>query len=91
MKLLTLLHFPSILYGKPAYVTIKIDNKKVAKTAQQSERIWNQTFQIHCAHLADSTITVTPKTSCSILGKFHIKAQKLKEESLIDRFFPLLM
>ncbi|XP_058780206.1 phospholipase D alpha 4-like [Vicia villosa] len=77
--------------GKPAYVTIKIDNKKVAKTIQESERIWNQTFQIHCAHLSDSTITITLKTSCSILGKHHIKAQQLKQESLIDGFFPLLM
>jgi phospholipase D1/2 len=39
--------------GKPAYVTIKIDNKKVAKTTQESERVWNQTFKIHCAHPAE--------------------------------------
>lgn len=63
----------------------------VAKTTQESERVWNQTFQIQCAHLADSTITITLKTSCTILGKFHIQAQFLKEESLINGFFPLLM
>ncbi|XP_027342882.1 phospholipase D alpha 4 [Abrus precatorius] len=78
-------------YGKPAYVTIKIDNKKVAKTAQERERVWNQTFQIQCAHPSDSTITIMMKTSCSILGKFHIQAKQLKEESLINGFFPLLM
>lgn len=77
--------------GKPAYVTIKIDNKKMAKTTLEQERVWNQTFQIQCAHPADSTITITLKTSCSILGKFHIQAQRLKEGSLINGIFPLLM
>ncbi|KAK7261727.1 hypothetical protein RIF29_28045 [Crotalaria pallida] len=77
--------------GKPAYVTIKIGNKKVAKTTEECERVWNQTFHIQCAHPADSTITITLKTSCSILGKFLIQAQDLKEGSLINGFFPLLM
>ncbi|XP_020224395.1 phospholipase D alpha 4 [Cajanus cajan] len=77
--------------GKPAYVTIMIDNKKVAKTTQESERVWNQTFQIQCAHPADSIITLTLKTSCTILGKFHMQAQRLEEESLINGLFPLLM
>ncbi|XP_054779950.1 phospholipase D alpha 4 [Prosopis cineraria] len=78
--------------GKPAYVTIKLGHKKVAKTSQERDRVWNQTFQIPCAHPADSIITLTLKTSCSILGRFHIKAQQLlKEESLINGFFPLLM
>ncbi|KAJ1420296.1 Phospholipase D/Transphosphatidylase [Sesbania bispinosa] len=78
--------------GEPAYVTIKIDNNKVAKTSQETNCVWNQTFQIHCAHPPDSTITVTLKTSCSILGKFHIQAhQLLKEPNLINGFFPLLM
>ncbi|KAL2337970.1 hypothetical protein Fmac_012416 [Flemingia macrophylla] len=79
--------------GEPAYVTIKIDNQKFAKTSQESNRVWNQTFQIQCAHPADSCITVTLKTSCSlILGKFHIQAQQLlKKGGLINGFFPLLM
>ncbi|KAI4329162.1 hypothetical protein L6164_021455 [Bauhinia variegata] len=78
--------------GKPAYVTIKIDNKKVAKTSEEHDRVWNQTFQIQCAHPADSIITITLKTTCSVLGKFHIQAQRLlKEESLINGFFPLHM
>ncbi|XP_061346125.1 phospholipase D alpha 4-like [Gastrolobium bilobum] len=76
--------------GKPSYVTIKIDNKRVVKTTQESERVWNQTFQIHCAHPADSIITITLRTSCCILGKFNIQFQLLKEESLINGFFPLL-
>ena len=78
--------------GKPAYVTIKIDNKKVAKTSKDSDRVWNQTFQIQCAHPIDSTITITLKTSSSTLGKYHIQGQQLlKEGSLINGFFPLLM
>ncbi|XP_027336367.1 phospholipase D alpha 4-like isoform X1 [Abrus precatorius] len=79
--------------GKAAYVTIKIDNHKVAKTSQESNRVWNQTFQIQCAHPADSSITITLKTSCSsILGKFHIQAQQLlKKGGLINGLFPLLI
>jgi len=77
--------------GKPAYVTINIDNNRVAKTTQEHERVWNQTFQIQCAHPEDSTTTITLKTSCSVLGKFHVQAKRLKEESLINGFFPLLM
>ncbi|KAK4269260.1 hypothetical protein QN277_022444 [Acacia crassicarpa] len=78
--------------GKPAYVTIKLGNKKVAKTSQERDRVWNQTFQIQCAHPADSIIIITLKTSYSILGRFHIQAHKLlKEESIINGFFPLHM
>ncbi|KAH1240193.1 hypothetical protein AAZX31_07G009700 [Glycine max] len=79
--------------GNPAYVTIKIDSQKLAKTSQESNRVWNQTFQIQCAHPADSCITITLKTSSSsILGKFHIQAQQLlKKGGLINGFFPLLM
>ncbi|KAL1298288.1 hypothetical protein HN51_042662 [Arachis hypogaea] len=77
--------------GKPAFVTIKIGNKVMAKTTQERGRVWNQTFQIQCAHPCDSTITITLKTSCSILGKFQIKAQQLKEGSFMNGFLPLLM
>ncbi|XP_021294526.1 phospholipase D alpha 4 isoform X1 [Herrania umbratica] len=78
--------------GKPTYVTIKLDNKKVAKTSHERDRVWNQTFQILCAHPPDSTITITMKTKCSILGKFCIQAgQILNEASLINGFFPLQM
>ncbi|OIW04933.1 hypothetical protein TanjilG_15678 [Lupinus angustifolius] len=78
--------------GKPAYVIIKINNKKVAKTTEDEDRIWNQTFQIQCAHAADSTITIVLKTSLSTLGKFHIQAMQLLEErNMINGFFPLLM
>lgn len=78
--------------GKSAYVTIKIDNKKVAKTSPERDRVWNQTFQILCAHPLDSIITITLKAKCSILGKFHIQAHKIvTEASLINGYFPLLM
>ena len=78
--------------GRPAYATIKIENQKVAETTHEIDRVWNQTFQIHCAHPAESTITITLKTPCSVLGRFRIQAQKLlKEASLINGFFPLLM
>lgn len=72
-------------------MTIKIDNKKVAKTSHEKDRVWNQTFQILCAHRSDSTITITMKTKCSILGKFNIQAtQIINGTSLINGSFPLL-
>ncbi|RHN39261.1 putative phospholipase D [Medicago truncatula] len=78
--------------GEPAYVTIKVDNKKVAKTSKERNRIWNQTFHIQCAHPSESVITITLKTLDSNLGKYHIKAQQLlKEGSIINGIFPLLM
>ncbi|XP_050232352.1 phospholipase D alpha 4 [Mercurialis annua] len=78
--------------GKPTYVTIKIGNKKVSKTSQEHDRIWNQTFRILCAHPLDSIITITMKTKCTILGKFHIQAEKIVHEAtFIDGFFPLIM
>ncbi|XVF26939.1 hypothetical protein REPUB_Repub14bG0063500 [Reevesia pubescens] len=78
--------------GKPTYVTIKLENKKVAKTSHECDRVWNQTFQILCAHLPDSTITIAMKNKCSILGKFCIQARQiLNEASLINGFFPLQM
>ncbi|MBA0608647.1 hypothetical protein Godav_020839 [Gossypium davidsonii] len=76
--------------GKPTYVTIKLENKKVAKTTLERDRVWNQTFQILCAHPPDSIVTITMKTKCSILGKFSIQARQiLKDSSLINGFFPL--
>ncbi|XWS12056.1 hypothetical protein CRYUN_Cryun37aG0057900 [Craigia yunnanensis] len=76
--------------GKPTFVTINLENKKVAKTSHERDRVWNQTFQILCAHPPDSTITITMKTKCSILGKFCIQLRKiLNEASLINGFFPL--
>ncbi|WCJ39558.1 phospholipase D alpha 4 [Euphorbia peplus] len=84
--------FNCFLNGKPSYVTIKINNKKVAKTSEEQDRVWNQTFQILCAHPLHSTITLTLKTKCSILGKLHIRAQNiLTQSSLINGFFPLIM
>ncbi|KAL6972727.1 Phospholipase D alpha 4 [Sarracenia purpurea var. burkii] len=78
--------------GKPTYVTIKIDNKKEAATRQESDRVWNQTFQILCAHSSDSIITITMKTNCCVLGKIHIQAhQILSKASMINGFFPLKM
>lgn len=80
------------LNGKACYVTIKIDDKKVAKTSHESDRVWNQIFQILCAHLIDSTITITLKTKCSILGRIQIQAHQIVHEaSYIDGYFPLLM
>lgn len=78
--------------GKPTYVTIKIDDKKVAKTTKERNRVWNQTFQILCAHPSDSMINITMKTKCSILGKHKIQAhQILNETTFISGFFPLEM
>lgn len=73
-------------------MNVKIDKRKVAKTSLERERIWNQTFQILCAHPLDSTITITLKTKCSILGKFNIQAHKIvTQATLINGFFPLVM
>ncbi|XP_030477028.1 phospholipase D alpha 4 [Syzygium oleosum] len=81
-----------LAYGKPVYVTIQINNETVAKTSQERDRIWNQTFQILCAHPFDSAITIMMKASCVILGKIHIRGdQLLNEASLVHGFFPLQM
>lgn len=78
--------------GKRSYVTIKIDNKEVAQTSHEHDRVWNQTFRVLCAYPLTSTITITLKTARSVLGKFYIQAQQiLKEASFINGFFPLLM
>ncbi|EYU21384.1 hypothetical protein ABFS82_09G116700 [Erythranthe guttata] len=75
---------------RPTYVTIKLDNKTVAKTSHEHDRIWNQTFQILCAHPAQTSITITLKRRRSILGKIEIEGTKLLgESSLINGFFPL--
>ncbi|GMY34557.1 phospholipase D alpha 4 [Fagus crenata] len=78
--------------GKPAYVTIAIDDKKVAETSHESDRVWNETFKILCAHPSNSTITITMRTTWScFLGKINIQAhQILNEASLVNGFFPLL-
>lgn len=73
-------------------MTIEIDDKKEAQTSNERDRIWNETFQILCAHPSDSMITIAMKTSCCILGKISIQAnQILNEASLINGFFPLFM
>ncbi|KAL4589235.1 hypothetical protein LXL04_002141 [Taraxacum kok-saghyz] len=78
--------------GKPAYVTIKINHKKVASTTHKSERIWNQTLRVLCAYPINTTITITLKTTCTILGKVNIQAHRLlQDSSLIDGMFPMLM
>lgn len=78
--------------GNSTYVTVKIDNKKVAKTSHERDRVWNQTFQILCAHPLESTVTITMRTKCSTLGKLHIQARRIvTEASLINGFFPLEM
>lgn len=75
---------------RSAYVSIKIDNKKMAKTTNESDNIWNQTFQILCAHPPQTMITLTLKRRRSVLGKIDIPASKLLgESSLINGFFPL--
>lgn len=75
---------------RPAYVTIKIDSKKVAKTTHERDRVWNQTFHVLCAHPPDTTITITLKTKRFFLGKIDIKANELLgETSLINGVFPL--
>ncbi|KAI3915195.1 hypothetical protein MKX01_035454 [Papaver californicum] len=62
---------------KATYITIKINEKKVAETKQVT-------------HPADSTITITMKTQCgSTLGKIHISARKMIEDStLLEGNFP---
>ncbi|KAJ0515151.1 putative phospholipase D [Helianthus annuus] len=78
--------------GAPAYVSIKIDNKKIASTSHESERVWNQTLRVLCAHPINATLTITLKTKCSILGKVNIQAHQLLEKSnLIDGLFPVCM
>ncbi|KAL7601339.1 hypothetical protein Lser_V15G25288 [Lactuca serriola] len=78
--------------GKPTYVTIKINHKKIASTSHESSRIWNQTIRVLCAHSINTTITITLKTKCSILGKVNIQADRLlQESSLIDGLFPVCM
>ncbi|CAI9114301.1 OLC1v1014990C1 [Oldenlandia corymbosa var. corymbosa] len=84
------LRFRCIAKARPAYVTIKIGNKKVAETTHEQDRIWNQTFQILCAHSCNSIITITLKTRRKTLGKIKIQAdQLLNGTSLINGFFPL--
>ncbi|GAB4842451.1 Phospholipase D alpha 4 [Ancistrocladus abbreviatus] len=79
------------LSGKPTYVSIKIDQQTVARTTHERDRVWNQTFQILCAHPLDSTITIAMKTKCSVLGKIHFQANQLVNgENFINGFFPLL-
>ncbi|KNA04243.1 hypothetical protein SOVF_201460 [Spinacia oleracea] len=63
----------------------------MANTTSERDRIWNQTFQILCAHPIDSTITITVKTKCSVLGKIQFEAHQIvTQASLINGFFPLL-
>lgn len=77
--------------GRPVYVTIKIGQHKVAKTSSERDRVWNQTFQILCAHPIDSAIIITMKTKCSVLGRLHFEASQLvTQASLINGFFPLI-
>lgn len=79
-----------LAHGKPAYVTIRINDKKVARTTRERDRVWNQTLQVLCAHPSNSVITITLKTDCSILGKIHFQAnQFLGESSLAHGSFPL--
>ncbi|XP_051147596.1 phospholipase D alpha 4 [Andrographis paniculata] len=80
----------STIRRSSAYVTIKIDGHKVAKTSDQHSRVWNQTFQILCAHPPDATITISLKTNHAFLGKMDLPARKLIEDSsLINGIFPL--
>lgn len=77
--------------GRSTYVTIKLDNKKVAKTTNERDRTWNQTFQVLCAHLPETTITISLKRRRSVLGKIEFQGHKLLgESSLINGFFPLV-
>ncbi|XP_010501124.1 PREDICTED: phospholipase D alpha 4-like [Camelina sativa] len=78
---------------KSAYVTIKINKKKVAKTSSEYDRVWNQTFQVLCAHpVSDTTITITLKTRCSVLGRFQISAEQIltSNSAVVNGFFPLM-
>ncbi|KAJ0242382.1 Phospholipase D alpha 4 [Hirschfeldia incana] len=77
---------------RPAYVTVKLNKKKVAKTSTEHDRVWNQTFQILCAHpVSDTTITITLKTHCSVLGRFRISAEQIltSNTAIVNGCFPL--
>lgn len=75
---------------RATYVTIEIDKQKVAKTTKECDHVWNQTFQILCAHPPETVITLTLKRRRSVLGKIDIQGHKLLgESSLINGFFPL--
>lgn len=72
-------------------MTIKIDDEKVAETTHERDRVWNQTFQILCAHPPETIITITLRTKTSILGRISIPAIRFLTDSasLINGFFPL--
>ncbi|GAB2228019.1 hypothetical protein Droror1_Dr00009848 [Drosera rotundifolia] len=63
--------------GRPTYVSIKINQQTVARTSYERDRIWNQTFQILCAHPPDSLITIAMKMKCFTLGQLHFTAKQL--------------
>lgn len=76
--------------GKAAYVTIMLNRRKVAKTSPELNYVWNQKFQILCAHPSDSTIIISMKTKHSILGRIRIEARQiLNGSSCINGLFPL--
>ncbi|GAB2290379.1 hypothetical protein Dimus_024658 [Dionaea muscipula] len=63
------------LNGSQAYV--KIDQETVARTSHKRDRVWNQTFQILCAHPSDSTITIAMKTNFNS-GFFNLNLENGK-------------
>ncbi|CAN8288014.1 unnamed protein product [Cochlearia groenlandica] len=78
---------------RPAYVTIKINKKKVVQTSSEHDRVWNQTFQILCAHpVSETTVTITLKTRCSVLGRYRVSADQIltSDSSVLNGIFPLV-
>ncbi|KAL4193027.1 hypothetical protein AMTRI_Chr06g174810 [Amborella trichopoda] len=73
---------------QPAYVTIKLDKTKLAKSTHQHNRTWNQSFRILCAHSV-STLLITLRTPLTVLGTLRIPARRLQASSPLEGLFPL--
>ncbi|KAL8189347.1 hypothetical protein R6Q57_028913 [Mikania cordata] len=64
----------------------------MASTTRESNRVWNQTLRVLCAHQINATLTIILKTKCSVLGKVNIQLHQFLEKSnLIDGLFPVCM
>ncbi|KAK1318058.1 Phospholipase D epsilon [Acorus calamus] len=69
---------------KQMYVTISLDDTRVAETTHEDDRSWNQTFRILCAHSIDTVVTITIRTVLTVLGKIQIPGRSLVSEESKD-------
>ncbi|KAK1295429.1 Phospholipase D epsilon [Acorus calamus] len=65
---------------KQTYVTISLDDTRVAETTHEDDRSWNQTFRILCAHSVDTVVTITIRTVLTVLGRIRIPGRSLVSE-----------